>query len=206
MKKKIRLIIFDFNGVTVKGDHKQTARHFGKVHGTPWEKVHKILYTKYFNLIVENKISEREGWVKPIQELGWDQDWRAMRQWHIDHQYLQKSVITLVQQLRQRGYIYILLSKNLIRWFAYLEKRLRFKKYFDTSINTQALNLPKASKKTMQYISRRFKVRPEEIVYIEDQANNLVEPKKMGVHTILYKNFRLCKKSLTKILKEKNPD
>ncbi len=31
MKKKIRLIIFDFNGVTVKGDHKQTARHFGRL-------------------------------------------------------------------------------------------------------------------------------------------------------------------------------
>ncbi|MDD5040006.1 MAG: HAD hydrolase-like protein [Patescibacteria group bacterium] len=199
-KKHVQLIIFDFNGVTVIGDHKKTSRHFAKIHGTPWQAVFNVLYTKYFNLIAENKITERQGWIRPIRELGWRQDWRAMRAWHLRHTELRRSVVQYVTRLRHRGYTCIILSKNLVAWFAYFDKALGFKKYFDDSINTQSLNLPKASKKTVAYICRRFRVKPSEIVYIDDQAANLVEPSKMGVNTILYKNFKQMRRAITRAL------
>jgi FMN phosphatase YigB (HAD superfamily) len=62
------------------------------------------------------------------------------------------------------------------------------------------LNLPKASKKTINEICRRFKVRPQEILYIDDQQTNLNQPKRMGVETIYYQSFNQLKRDLMKIL------
>ncbi len=45
MKKgRIKLILWDFNGVTVVGDHKGASKHFGKKFHTSWKKVYDILY------------------------------------------------------------------------------------------------------------------------------------------------------------------
>ncbi|MCH7492706.1 HAD hydrolase-like protein [Patescibacteria group bacterium] len=198
--KKIKLILWDFNGVTVTGDHKSTSRKYGKIHGTPWKKVYNILYTKYFNMVVENKISERDGWIKSIQELGWQQDWRLMRKWHLHQHKIRKTVVLYVTSLRRRGYKCVLLSKNLATWFVIEEGYLHFKQYFDTTINTQALNLPKARKKTMQYICKRFDVGPSEIIYIDDLPQNLKVPESMGVKTVLYKNFKQIRREVTSYL------
>ncbi len=200
---KIKLILFDFNGVVILGDHKSTAKHFGRIHHTPWKKVYDILYTKYFNMIAENKISEVEGWQRPIKELGWKQDWRAMRQWHLDQQQFNPPAINMVKQLRLEGYPCVILSKNLIQWFEYKEDRLHFRMHFDNAVNTQELRLPKASKETMEWICARFDVRPDEILFIEDQEQNLIVPKKMGVHCIFYKTFQQCEREVIRILGKK---
>ena len=61
-------------------------------------------------------------------------------------------------------------------------------------INTWELGLPKASRKTINVITKRFKVKPSEIIYIDDQESNLVEARKMGIKTIFYQNFKQFKK------------
>lgn len=199
-RPNIKLILFDFNGVVVLGDHKTTSKHFGRIHHTPWKKVHEILYTKYFNLVVENKISEIDAWQKPIKELGWKQDWQAMRQWHLDQQQFNPPALKMIRQLRLEGYPCVILSKNLVQWFEYKEDRLHFRMHFDNAVNTQELRLPKASKETMEWICARFNVRPKEILFIEDQEQNLIVPKKMGVHCIFYKTFQQCEREVIKIL------
>jgi len=47
---------------------------------------------------------------------------------------------------------------------------------------------------------KRLKVKPQEIVYADDQRNNLVDAKKMGIKTIFVKNFNQFKKDLNKYL------
>lgn len=200
MKRKIKLILWDFNGVTVTGDHKSTSRRYGKIHGTSWQEVYRVLYTKYFNQIAENKISETEGWKRSIADLGWKQDWRAMRKWHLHQHKIRKTVVLYITSLRRRGHKCVLLSKNLTTWFVIEEGYLHFKQYFDAAINTQALNLPKASKKTMQYICKRFNVEPGEIIYIDDLPQNLKTPKSMGVKTVIYRNFKQMRKEISQYL------
>ncbi|MFH0829462.1 MAG: HAD-IA family hydrolase [Candidatus Kerfeldbacteria bacterium] len=197
---RIKLVLWDFNGVVVNGDHAILSRHFGRIHGTPWQKVYAILYTKYLNLYAMNRITDREAWEGPIRELGWKQDWQKMKWWYLNRQRLQKTVIAYVQTLRRRGYACAVISKNITTWFAYLRKRLGFEKYFDGVVETQSLNLPKSSPQTVRYLCKRFKVKPNEIVYIDDQAANLKAPKQMGVNTILYRNLTQCRRELTKLL------
>ncbi len=198
----IKLILWDFNGVAVVGDHKGTSRHFGRKHGTPWKEVYAILYTKYFNKLALNKISDRTAWVRPIQELGWHQDWQQMRKWHLDQQQLRKSVVDYVQSLRRRGYRCVLFTKNYEPWIRYEEKRLHFTRYFDEVLNTQKYNLPKTGRRTMQFVFRRYGVNAREVIYIDDQQQNLVDAQAMGVHTIRYTDFKRVRARITNIVRE----
>ncbi|MFZ6035683.1 MAG: HAD hydrolase-like protein [Patescibacteria group bacterium] len=200
MKSSIKLILWDFNGVTVVGDHTLTSKHFGKKHHAPWRRVYAILYTKYFNQLALNTISEQKAWSAPLRELGWHEDWRAVRRWHLGQQRLRTTVIGYVQSLRRRGYQCVLFSKNYEPWVKYQERRLHFSRYFDDVLNTQKYNLPKASQKTIRFVCRRYAVKPEEIIYIDDQRINLIEAQKLGVQILHYRTFKQTRHQLTKLL------
>jgi HAD superfamily hydrolase (TIGR01509 family) len=60
--------------------------------------------------------------------------------------------------------------------------------------------LPKASGKTIRYLAKKFRVKFSEIIYIDDQAENLTAARKLGAKTILYKNFNQFKKDFNKFL------
>ena len=201
-KPPIQLILWDFNGVTVVGDHKLTAKYFGKKHGTPWQDAFAVFYTKYFNQLALNKIDEKTAWQQPIRELGWAEDWQHVRSWHLSHQQLRKTVVAYVQSLRRRGYQNILFTKNFEPWVMYQEKRLHFTRYFDDIVNTQKYNLPKASEKTIKYICRRYGVAPGQIIHIDDQKQNLTQAQELGVHTVLYRTFAQMRREVSKIIRK----
>lgn len=71
---------------------------------------------------------------------------------------------------------------------------------FDFIINTWEIGLPKASEQTIRYIMKKFKVNADEIIYIDDQEENLLAAKKMGVRTIFYKNFAQFKREIDNLL------
>lgn len=197
---KIKLVVFDYNGVTVTGDHKTMAKHFGRIHRTPWPKAYDLFYTKYYNLLTEGKISEKQAWQRPIKELGWPQDWRAMRRWYLDQQRLNPDVIKMIRGLKLSGFQTVLLSKNYKPWFSYLEQRLRFRLHFDAGINTHELGFPKASRQTIAFLGRMFDVKPPEILYLDDQESNLTVARKLGVHCILYQNFHQAAKAVDRLV------
>jgi len=93
-----------------------------------------------------------------------------------------------------------LLSKNTPEQFDEALTREHIRWYFKNIINTLDLKLPKASKATMQYVLKKFKVASEEVVMIDDQDFNLSEAKKLGVHTIYYKSFLQMKRELAKLI------
>lgn len=51
----------------------------------------------------------------------------------------------------------------------------------------------------MKYLAKRFNVKPNEVIYIDDQEDNLSDAKKLGIHTILYKDFKQFKKEFFNI-------
>ena len=200
---KIKLIIFDFNGVVMLGDHYESCEWLRK-HYAPqlsFKEVYRVVYTKYFNQAAVSKINLRQSWALPLKELGIDLDWRVIYRYHCSIHRMNKPVWRLIAKLRRQGYPVLILSKNLRAYVNYCEKKFHFKRLVDAFINTQDLNLPKMSPQTMQYVCRRFKVRPEEIIYIDDKKDNLDPATKAGSKTILWKNFPDCKKKIYVYLK-----
>lgn len=197
----IKLIILDFYGVVIKGSYKDTAKWLGKKYKKNWEDIYKVWYLKYFNQAAEGKINERQFFIYSLHELGFPEHWQTVRVKHISFLLLNRPVFEYAKKLQQRGYKVLLLSKNTPVQFKIILDKYSIRKYFRNIINTHDIHLPKASAKTMRYMMKKYKVTVDEIVMADDQDFNLVEPAKLGVHTILYKKFPQFKCELEKVLK-----
>lgn len=195
-KTKIKLFLFDFTGVVCSGGHWLLCKKLGRRFRRDPKKLFDIIYTKYFNQLAVKKVTERESYVKALEELNLNLDWKEVRDAYLYRHKLQKQVVVLANRLRKQGYIVVLLSKNHRPYFEWEKKEFKLVKYFDALINTQDLNLPKMSPKTLDYILKRFKVRPEEIIYIDDQKPNLIPARRRGVNTILYTTFPKVQKKI----------
>ena len=194
--QKIKLVIFDCYGAVLSKGYPDTVAVLSKRFNISEKKIFEVMYTKYFNMAARRKISQKEAWEKAIEELGLPITRKELLEIHFGLLKINKSVFEIAKQLRKK-YATLLLSKNTRSQFAETKKRFPIVwKNFDSVINTWELGLPKASGETIREICRRFKVKPAEIVFIDDQKDNLVEPKKMGVKIIFYKNFSQFKKEL----------
>lgn len=197
---KIKLIAIDFYGVLLKGSYVDTCRWIARKYRLPYEYCYHVVYHKYFAQAALGKITEKESFALAAAELGLKEDWRALRARHISFQKLNQPVFNLCRRLQQAGYKLLLLSKNTHEQFDEALRREHIRRYFKHIINTLDLKLPKASPATMKHVLRKFKVKPSEVVFIDDQDFNLVAAQKMGVKTILYKNFSQSRSELRRYI------
>jgi len=200
--KKIKLIIFDAYGVVLKGGFPPTCRYLSKCFHIPYQKVFAVVYTKWFNMAAERKITQEQAWRGAIKELGIHITWRELHHRHMAQMKLNLPVIRLAKKLRQ-DYKTLILSKNTRMQFRDGVIKLKVPLYFDYLINTQNLGLPKASLKTMRYVMHRFNVNKEQMLYIDDQEINLTVARQMRIRTIFYRNFNQFRREINHYLNEK---
>lgn len=200
MRSSIKLIIIDFNGVIVFGNYVVLAKWLAKKYHKKQKHIYNILYHKWFNLAAEGKITEKEFFENALKELGFPLSWRVARSQYMSAVKTNKPLIKYLIDLQKNGYKILILSKNVPSQFNEGVKISGIRKYFKNLINTYDLGLPKASRKTIKLVLKKFRVKPEEAVYVDDQDFNLVEAKKLGVKTIYYKSFRALQIKLNQIL------
>lgn len=200
-KSKIKLIIFDAYGVCLTGGYSTTCKFLAKKFRKNWKEIYNIVYTKYFNQAALKKISQDDAWLKAIKELNLPININNLKKKHYDLMGINKSVLSLASEL-EKNYRILLLSKNTRSQLRDINNRFpEIKKVFGKNIiNTWEHNLPKASGETVEFVCERYHVKPQEIIYTDDQQSNLDVAHKMGIKTILYKNFRQFKKELNDYL------
>lgn len=213
-KKKIKLIILDAYGPVITGGYMLTCKFLAKKFKIPltpftqrgrakWEDLYKVIYKKYFNMAAERKITQATAWEMAIKELNLPLSVKEAKIIHYGLMGLNTKVLNFSKGFDKDIKI-LLLSKNTRSQFSDVNNKLNFREYFKYVINTWELGLPKASKETLRYIMKKFKVQANEILYFDDQPKNLVEARKMGVKTIFYKNFNQFKREVKKIYNSSN--
>lgn len=200
MRNKIKLIIFDVYGPILNGGYPQTSQVLAKKYNRNWKEIYEVLYKKYFNQAAERKITQKEAWIFAVKELKLPISWKELRKIHYDLMSINNGVVNFVL-LKIRKYpdiATLLLSKNTRSQLSDAKKKLNMHKSFNYVINTWELGLPKASRETMVYILGKFKLSANEVLYVDDQKENLIEAKKLGIKTILYQDLESFKKEFVK--------
>lgn len=196
----IKLIIIDFHGIISRGDYKNICRWLARRFHLPFDQVYEVFYHKYFSRAAVGEISEAESFRRAIKEMKLDIGWQEVRQKHLDFQILNKSARDYCVRLQKRGFTVLLLSKNTPPQFRYFLKSMDIKRFFQEIINTYDLRLPKASRVTIDYVLRKYKVEPKEVIMADDQEINLIAARKLGVKTIFYRNLRQFRCELERII------
>lgn len=194
--------MFDAYGVCLSRGYPDTSEALGKMFKMDPKKIQSVLYGKYFNMAALKKITQKQAWDLAVKELGLPIGGLEAKKLHYGLMELNSRVLSLALELKKIFRI-ALLSKNTRSQFHDLQQMFpRLGNIFGKDmINTWEYNLPKASRQTIKFICREYKVKPQEILYFDDQKDNLKEPEKMGVATIHYRNFNQFKKELEKHLR-----
>lgn len=200
MKDKIKLVVLDGYGIIFSRGYPDTFKALSKKFKIPESKLREVIYKKYFSMAAEKIITQKQAWQLPVEELNLPISWQELRDLHMGLMKINKPVFELVKKIR-KNYRTIMLSKNTRTQFVDTKKKHpQVWKHLDAAINTWELGLAKASKKTIYFLAKRYKVKPTEILFADDQKVNLVEAKKLGVKTIFYQNFNQFKRDLKKYI------
>jgi len=75
--------------------------------------------------------------------------------------------------------------------------RAILEKHFDYILSAQDLNLSKTNPEVYPQVAEKFKIKPEEILFIDDQIKNITAAKQIGCQTILFEDNKQLLRDLS---------
>jgi len=109
-----------------------------------------------------------------------------------------KDMENLVKKLKKR-YKLIMLSNTDPIHFPYIERNYSFLKQFDHKIASYKVKLAKPNQKIFKIAIKLSKVKPREIVFIDDVKDYTKVAKKLGMNCIWFQNHKQIVRDLRKL-------
>ncbi len=200
----IKVIIFDFGGVIVigkseKGGIKNISHLLSPVLKLPKEKISSA-FIQYWGPWKLGKINKKQFWASVLKKLKLEN----IKQSEIDKVLVNesnknKNIIRLIKKLR-RNYKIALLSNHSRWWFQVQFKKLKLKSLFNNIFVSYKLKIAKPDKRIFRLALKKLKVKPNEVVFIDDIKKNVDSASKLGIHGIHYKGYSNLIKNLKAII------
>jgi putative hydrolase of the HAD superfamily len=119
----------------------------------------------------------------------------------IDGFQIRHWVILLVRSLRKKGYITGILSDQ-THWLYELDSYDHFFKEFDCIYNSYELGKGKVDATIFTDVVKDMELLPEEVLFIDDDEENVKRARKMGLKSFLYVDHRTFIPEISSVLKE----
>lgn len=181
----IKAIAFDFGGVIYTYNHDRLMKDIAKELKQPVKVVTdawKVKIKEY----EKGKISENDFWTAFLKKLRIDYDKKVLHQITINHF---KPIIGSLNILKNlKGKIITGLISNQTSWIENLEKKYRYKRLFDILVISKDVSLRKPSKSIFRMFIKKAKVKPNEIIFIDDSFNYKDATESVGINFIHFRN------------------
>lgn len=110
---------------------------------------------------------------------------------------INKPLLNLINELKKK-YKIGLLSNSDAGWLDLILIKHNLKEYFDEIVSSSAVGFIKPQPEIFQIMLDRLKVKPTEIIFIDDRLKNIEAAKALGIDAILYENVEGLKKQFKK--------
>ena len=108
-----------------------------------------------------------------------------------------KKIIHLIKKLNKKYKIYAL-TNHTREWFTYQKKKYDYDSLFSGIMTSFQAKAAKPNLKIYKELIKKYNLNPQECIFIDDQKENLITAKNLGMKTILYKGPQQLKKELIK--------
>jgi putative hydrolase of the HAD superfamily len=185
----IKAILFDFGGVIAEEGFREGLKEIARKNGISPEEffsfVSDFIYTSGYLL---GRAAEKDFWDALRKEMSIKGSDEELRREILDRFIIRREIMKLVEQLKKRGYIVGILSDQ-TNWLDELDKRDGFLKLFDYVFNSYHLHKAKRDPTVFSDVAQTMGLRPEEVLFIDDNPENLRRAEEKGVRTILFTEF-----------------
>jgi len=192
----IKAIVIDVGGVYVKGTRNDVFSYLSKKFKVDLNNSIEYLYTR-FNT---GKIDSEEFFKKISNKLKIDKH-ILKRAWlnAIKIKFKpDKNIEKILKNLKESGYILTTIT-NTNKFHLNFHRKAGNYKYFTVVIASCEVGLLKPNKKIYLILMKRLKLKPEEILFIDNTEENLITAKRLGMKTITYTNPGNLKKTLSNL-------
>ena len=189
----ITTIIFDLSEVYLKGifgSHTNLEKKLG------FSVADEYFYNEEFNQFMLGQLTEDDYWRSIIRKNSWDISIEALKQIARKNFIEIKGTRKIIEKLKEMEYTLVLLSNHGKEWIEYCEKKYSYHKLFQHIFYSYQLKLSKPNKKIFITLLNTLHLKPQECIFIDDHAKNILAAKKLGLKTILFTSPENLKKEL----------
>lgn len=183
MPNRITSIIFDYAGVLtpVQGFDEFIEKYYEK-YGIDKQSLYEILKKDWSKAKI-GQMTAKEYWTRIAKTLGEDPD--TLESEVLKTFPLDKNVLKLVKNLKN-NYSTVLMSNQIENW---IEKSLlpeKIEDYFTHNLSSYIIGLKKPDNEAFEFAISHLKERPENILYFDDQKENIVSARDLGINSVEY--------------------
>lgn len=198
----IKAIIFDVGGVCLEDNpmvflgklEEKAGMSKKELYFLTWDtKEWRLLYQK--GLLTEKQLLEvlkKKGMVKEdvliyIMKNGRKEILRPM-----------PEVLKFIEKLKKRYKVYAL--SNVDRESVeYVKKKISIYNVFDDAVLSCEIGMAKPEQEIYKYVLKRFGLKPEECIFIDNRPKNVEGARKVGIKSILFESIEQIKRDLAKL-------
>ncbi len=195
----IKAVIFDIGGVLFRERLQDRYPQLARIMGYDLKKFYKVR-EKYIGKAQAGKFPS-EGYIGVIAREMKVKDFKKFKKTWIKlvtkTTKKKKDVERIIIKLKKKYIIGTLTNITPINHKIRLKKKAY--KHFKIKVISYKEGCRKPGMKIYRLLIKRLKIKPREIVLIEDKKENLVPAKKLGMKTIVFENAKQLKKDLRKL-------
>lgn len=189
----IKIIFFDVGGVLYKDIEKYMMQDIARDYKLSYTKVMNIR-GKWWRLYAADKISEKEYWEGFLKDAGIKEDWKKFKKLPYEKYIVPiKGMLPIVRRLH-KNYRLFIVSDHSREWFRYAFQKSPFTPYFEGLFLSYEHQSLKEEKKLFHKAINSAKVKPSEILFVDNSQKVIQIAKELGMQTILFKNVKQFKK------------
>ncbi len=197
MPDTIKAVIFDIGGVITKFPDREYLLYLANLSGKEPAEIARAIDSnipafekgKMRTREFENTVSKRIG-ISP-HELQW-------YQYYAKFVTIDADIMDLVRDLRKEYITAYITNIDASKYDLF--KKMLGKELFDYRFASCDLHLRKPDPRIYRTVLKRMKMSPEETVFIDNQKENVIGARKVGMYSILYKSRRLLDIELSRLL------
>ncbi len=188
----IQAVVFDLGGVLFSEGKSVALEKLATVNGYERMLVGAILSSPKSILLRKGLLSDGDFWQWAQQQLPPGYDSRLIQQEWYNGYTLDKDVYQLIASLRKK-YSIIAFSGNIKSRVAFLEGKYHFRHLFDVEVYSFDFHMTKPEREFVQVMIEKSGVRPEEIVYIDDNDSYATPARELGLKVLIYKRGEIVR-------------
>jgi len=185
--KKIKIIIFDWFGVCTKENWVDClARELHQKLGLD-ETIIRGEFKKVLQPFAKAELSPEQFLKKFIGALDKNKNSQEFYYLFETIPELNKELLNFILKLKKNHKVF-LLSNNFVPIFPNYEKKIDFKKYFDSLFLSFKLKVSKTQREIWDIVLSKLNYSIKELLFIDNKEKYFEYPKELGMKTILFKN------------------
>ena len=203
LKTKIKYVIFDFGGVLVVEGLRSARRLYKEKTSIDIEKIWYTEIRPVWKALEKGEIAEGDFW-KALNQLVKLRDPKfdvnEFKKIVFENQKYNPEVVSLIQELKAKGYVTALLTNNVKEWIEEWDRKDPLNQYFDVIVSSHEIKEIKPEPRIYQITLERLGAKPEECVFIDDKEKNIDTAMKLGMKGVVFKTSEQGIKEINEIL------